>query len=68
MTDWLWTAPRAALDSPDLTLVYATRAVLESVADSPDVNALFARARRLTEVPIVEPRIVETATGWAVER
>lgn len=68
VTDWLWIAPRDALRRPDLTLVYATRAVLESVADVPDVSMLFARARRLREVPVVEPRVVETAEGWKVVR
>jgi len=69
VTDWLWTSPREALANPELTLVYATRAVLETVADAPDVNALFARARGLDdEVPVVEPRVVKTEGGWKVVR
>jgi 8-oxo-dGTP pyrophosphatase MutT (NUDIX family) len=68
VTDWLWTSPAAALRNPDLTLVYATRAVLESVAAQPDANALFASARALTEVPVVEPRVVRTEDGWKVMR
>jgi 8-oxo-dGTP pyrophosphatase MutT (NUDIX family) len=68
VTDWLWTSPAPALRNPDLTLVYATRAVLESVAGEPDADALFARARALTEVPVVEPRVVRTEDGWTVVR
>jgi 8-oxo-dGTP pyrophosphatase MutT (NUDIX family) len=68
VTDWLWIAPSRALDSPDITLVYATRAVLESVADARDVSTLFARARELKEVPIVEPRVVPTQRGWDIVR
>jgi len=68
VVDWLWSAPRHALHNSDVTLVYATQAVLESVADARDVNELFARARRMKEVPVVEPRIVETPSGWQVVR
>jgi 8-oxo-dGTP pyrophosphatase MutT (NUDIX family) len=68
VTDWRWVAPRQALDDPEITLVYATRAVLESVADAPDVSTLFARARTLQEVPMVEPRIVPTDGGWEIVR
>ena len=68
VTDWLWISPRRALDEGKLTLVYATRAVLESVADEPSTARLFARARRLREVPVVEPRLVQTESGWQVVR
>ena len=68
VTDWLWTGVAEALSSPDLTLVYATRAVLESVADDADSAGLFARVRRRRSVPVVEPRIVQTATGWEILR
>jgi recombination protein RecT len=68
VTDWLWISPASALESPDVTLVYATRAVLESVADSRDVESLFSHARRLEHIPIVEPRMVQTAAGWEVVR
>lgn len=68
VTDWVWVSPAAALESPDITLVYATRAILESVADAPDVPSLFARARGLREIPVVEPRMVQTAAGWEVVR
>jgi 8-oxo-dGTP pyrophosphatase MutT (NUDIX family) len=68
VTDWVWSPPADALRNPDLTLVYATRTVLESVAWANDASALFARARRLKEIPVVEPRIVETAAGWEIVR
>src|SRR2546426_2243349 len=66
VTDWLWISPAGALSSAEITLVYATRAVLESVADTADVSALFGRARGLKEIPIVEPRIVQTENGWEI--
>ena len=65
---WRWVSPALALASPELTLVYATRKVLESVADTADVDALFARARALREIPIIEPRIVQTESGWEIIR
>jgi 8-oxo-dGTP pyrophosphatase MutT (NUDIX family) len=68
VTDWLWISPADALESPDVTLVYATRAILESVAGARDVQSLFERARKLREIPVVEPRIVHTAAGWQVVR
>lgn len=68
VTDWLWVAPERALENPEITLVYATRAVLESVADARNVSALFGRARRMKEIPIVEPRVVETGSGWEIVR
>jgi 8-oxo-dGTP pyrophosphatase MutT (NUDIX family) len=67
VTDWLWIAPDRALTSPEITLVYATRTVLESVAVD-DLATLFARARRMREIPIVEPRIVQTERGWEITR
>jgi 8-oxo-dGTP pyrophosphatase MutT (NUDIX family) len=67
VVDWLWIAPLRALNEPEVRLVYATRAVLESVAGA-DATALFARARRQREVQIVEPRMVQTANGWEVVR
>jgi recombination protein RecT len=68
VTDWRWIAPQKALDDPEITLVYATRAVLESVAQAPNARALFERALRLNEIPIIEPRIVPTDVGWRIER
>jgi 8-oxo-dGTP pyrophosphatase MutT (NUDIX family) len=66
VSDWLWTTPENALNEPSITLVYATRKVLESVAPDPDANRLFARVRRLTSVPVVEPRMVQTESGWEI--
>jgi 8-oxo-dGTP pyrophosphatase MutT (NUDIX family) len=68
VVDWRWVAPRLALESAELNLVYATRAVLESVADAPDLETLFARARALGEIQAVEPRLVQTEAGWEVVR
>jgi 8-oxo-dGTP pyrophosphatase MutT (NUDIX family) len=68
VTDWLWIEPNKALASPDLTLVYATRAVLESVASDKNAAALLARARGLGEIPTVEPRLVQTESGWEIVR
>ena len=66
VTDWLWISPSNALTSPEITLVYATRSVLESVAPHKDAARLFSRARRLKEVPIVEPKMIQTETGWEI--
>lgn len=68
VTDWRWVSPPQALADPNLTLVYATRAVLESVASAPDASTLFAKARGLKEIPIIEPRIVLTTDGWEIVR
>ena len=68
VTDWRWIAPEQALADPSVTLVYATRAVLESVAVGASSSALMAKARRLREIPIVEPRLVQTESGWQVVR
>lgn len=66
VTDWLWASPSRALREPEITLVYATRKVLESVAEDPDVNALFRRVRRLADVPVIEPRMVRSGSGWEI--
>lgn len=68
VTDWRWISPGRALANPHITLVYATRAVLESVADARDASALFERSKRLKEIPIIEPRIVQTERGWEIVR
>lgn len=68
VVDWLWVTPAQALDDPGINLVYATQAVLESIAGASDVDGLFAHFRRLSEVPVVEPRIVKTEAGWEVVR
>jgi len=66
VTDWLWIEPEKALASDELTLVYATRTVLESVASDRDAAKLLSRARRLREIPTVEPRLVQTESGWEI--
>ena len=68
VTDWLWITPERALASPDVTLVYATRSVLESVASEPDAEALLSWAFQLKDVPTVEPKMVQTDAGWEIER
>jgi 8-oxo-dGTP pyrophosphatase MutT (NUDIX family) len=67
VVDWLWITPAKALTDPMVTLVYATRSVLESVAEG-DAASVFARARRQREPPIVEPRMVQTDDGWEIVR
>jgi recombination protein RecT len=66
VTDWLWIAPDKALRDQRITLVYATRKVLESVATGEDVRTMFARARSRRDLPTVEPRMVRTDAGWMV--
>jgi recombination protein RecT len=68
VTDWRWVSPRRALETHEITLVYATRAVLESVAAEPDAETMFSRVRALRDIPIVEPRVVSNAGGWIIER
>ena len=68
IVDWLWVSPARALADPEITVVYATQAVLESIADAPDVHTLFERARRMKEIPVIEPRIVQTERGWEIVR
>ena len=68
VTDWLWITPERALSSEEITLVYATRSVIESVGTGEDATSLIARARRMREVPIVEPRLVQTQAGWELVR
>jgi 8-oxo-dGTP pyrophosphatase MutT (NUDIX family) len=68
VTDWLWATPERALGDPALTLVYATRAIIESVATGEDASRLVARSRRLRDIQTVEPRVVETPDGWEIVR
>jgi recombination protein RecT len=68
VTDWLWIQPNDALNSRELTLVYATRTVLESVASAKDSAKLLSQARRLGEIPTIEPRLVQTESGWEIVR
>src|SRR5487761_148263 len=64
VADWLWINPAQALDAPNITLVYATRAILDSVARDEDATTLISRARRQKDIPVVEPRMVRTKSGW----
>jgi 8-oxo-dGTP pyrophosphatase MutT (NUDIX family) len=68
VVDWLWIAPSRALVDPKVNLVYATRAVLETVADVGEAAAVFAKARRQRNVPTFEPQMVQTADGWEIVR
>ena len=59
----LWVTPAEAL-SGALTLVHATRRILESVAGEPDAARLLARLRRRRrETPAVRPRLVQLPDG-----
>jgi 8-oxo-dGTP pyrophosphatase MutT (NUDIX family) len=61
--DWLWVSPTQAL-SGELTLVHATRRILETVAAEQDAARLFARLRRRrSETPAVRPKLVELPGG-----
>ena len=61
--DWLWIAPQEAL-AGRVTLVHATRRILESVASEADGRRLLGRLRRRRqESPPVQPRIVRLPDG-----
>ncbi|MGH7765681.1 MAG: NUDIX hydrolase [Candidatus Dormibacteraceae bacterium] len=66
VTDWLWISPERALESAEITLVYATRTVLESVATGDDASAVISRARRMPDTSIVEPQLVHGERGWEI--
>jgi 8-oxo-dGTP pyrophosphatase MutT (NUDIX family) len=66
VTDWLWVTPERALSDPAITLVYATKKVLESVNADEDATSLITRTRRLKNVPVVEPRMTRTESGWEI--
>ena len=66
VSDWLWLTPGEALRDPAITLVYATQKVLESVNGGEDATSLMTRTRRLKNVPVVEPRMTRTESGWAI--
>jgi 8-oxo-dGTP pyrophosphatase MutT (NUDIX family) len=66
VADWLWVTPQQALRDPAITLVYATRKVLESVNVDDDTTTLMTRTRRLKNVPVVEPRMTQTESGWEI--
>jgi 8-oxo-dGTP pyrophosphatase MutT (NUDIX family) len=61
--EYVWLSPAEAL-AGSLTLVHATRRILESVAAEEDATRMFARLRRRrVETPAVEPRLVELPDG-----
>jgi 8-oxo-dGTP pyrophosphatase MutT (NUDIX family) len=66
VSDWLWVTPKKALGEDEITLVYATQHVLRSVAGDGDASSLFRRVRRLSNVPIVEPRMTQSESGWEI--
>jgi len=66
VTDWVWITPERALRDPAITLVYATKKVLESVNADVDATSLIIRTRRLKNVPVVEPRMTRTESGWEI--
>jgi 8-oxo-dGTP pyrophosphatase MutT (NUDIX family) len=66
VTDWLWVTPERALRDPAITLVYATKKVLESVNADEDATSLINRTRRLKNAPVVEPRMTRTESGWEI--
>jgi 8-oxo-dGTP pyrophosphatase MutT (NUDIX family) len=65
--DWLWLTPGQAL-AGQLTLVHATRRILESVASERDIQRLVSRLRRRRREPRpVQPRIVQLPDGdWQI--
>jgi 8-oxo-dGTP pyrophosphatase MutT (NUDIX family) len=66
VTDWLWISPERALSTAEITLVFATRSVLESVASVDDAPALISRARRMRAVPLIEPQLAKGENGWEI--
>ena len=60
--DWLWITPAAALSDPGVTLVYATRAVIQALAAEPDVNALVMRHAARKRIRVMRP-VVNVAAG-----
>jgi 8-oxo-dGTP pyrophosphatase MutT (NUDIX family) len=63
VSDWCWTTPSRALSEDGLTLVHATRRILESVAAEPEVDGFISRLRRQAETPAVMPRVARRADG-----
>lgn len=60
--DWLWITPAAALSDPAVTLVFATRAVINALAAEPDINALVKRHAARKRIRITRP-VVNFAAG-----
>jgi 8-oxo-dGTP pyrophosphatase MutT (NUDIX family) len=66
VVDWTWIEPVSALADGEVTLVYATRRILESVASEREPGALIRRLRRRKRLLAVRPRLVNTPSGWEV--
>ena len=67
VAEWRWISPEDALVSKEVNLVYATRSVLETVATSESASEVIARVRAQGDVPIVQPKLVQTASGgWEI--
>ncbi len=65
--DWLWIEPREALARDDFMMVFATRGILEGIANEPDADRLFERVAALDEVQPVRPKVRQTDAGWVVD-
>ena len=61
--EWRWIVPSVALEDDTITLVFATRRILESVARERDPARLIARVRRRRSIATVTPRIIQTPDG-----
>ena len=48
-------------------MVFATRGILEGVADELDSDRLFERVAALDEVQPVRPKVRQTDAGWVVD-
>lgn len=66
VAEWRWITPEAALMSSEVTLVYATQKVMESVATGEAAAKVIAQTRRRRDVPVVTPVLVRTETGWDI--
>jgi len=66
VADWRWITPEEALSSSEVSLVYATQKVMESVATGEAAANVIARARRRRDIPVVTPVLVQTETGWDI--
>ncbi len=60
VADWMWITPREALG---LDLVFATRQILEQLADEADGPSMIRKVRRRRPGPVVMPRIVDGSGG-----
>jgi 8-oxo-dGTP pyrophosphatase MutT (NUDIX family) len=63
VVDWCWVSPDAALSADGLSMIHATRRILESVAGEADAARFIARMRRRPETRPVMPRLVPRPEG-----